>query len=124
MFVQKKKIVLKRCISGLPTDECPRIPKRYLEQYQLNRPRRSIPSGQSDTISALPELLNASVQQQAQIANQESKIQCEERRQLGQQILIEKVHKVDSMLSRFVGNFISHISNTTNSQEVHKLEFI
>lgn len=51
-------------------------------------------------------------------AVQEPDTKCEERRQLGQQILIDKVHHFDSMLSRFVGNFISLFSNSTNTQEV------
>lgn len=49
---------------------------------------------------------------------EEPEAQCEERRQVGQQILIEKVNHFDSMLSRFVGNFILHFSNSTQSQEV------
>lgn len=53
-----------------------------------------------------------------QLAIQEPTAQCEERRKLGQQILIEKGHHFDSMLSRFVGNFILHYSNSTESQEV------
>lgn len=52
------------------------------------------------------------------MAVQEPTIQCEEKRKLGQEILFEKGHHVDSMLSRFVGNFISHFSDLTESQEV------
>lgn len=122
--------VLKRCISGLPTTECPYIPKRFIEQYQSRRTRSilldhfDVTSDDSDQhhqrnsvrtprgaanvsdLIALPQL------------GVEAPVQCEERRLLGQQILIEKGHHVDSMLSRFVGNFIMHFSNLTESQEV------
>lgn len=115
---------MKRCISGLPTGECPRIAKTYLERYQLiKRTSRSIPDSLADDepmadFPAVPAIFDPQQRHRRQVAVQESTIQCEERRKLGQQILIEKVQKVDSMLSRFVGNFISHFSNSTNSQEV------
>lgn len=131
-----KKIVLKRCVSGLPTDECPFIPKQYLQQLLLRRNARNLdtPFSSDSSMSpfsspSLPSLPSSSsgtnafdkIESLAQTAVQEPTVQCEERRQLGQQILIEKVQKVDSMLSRFVGNFLSHFtSNSTYSEEVNE----
>lgn len=122
-------LVLKRCISGLPTTECPYIPTRFIEQYQ-SRHTRSILLNHFDvsTDDDKHHQIN-SVRWPRATANVsdlialgqlgvEPTVQCEERRKLGQQILIEKGHHVDSMLSRFVGNFIMHFSNLTESQEV------
>lgn len=55
-----------------------------------------------------------------QPAQNEPKAACEERRELGTQILIKKAEHVDSTLSRFVGNFIMLFSNQTTSQEVSR----
>lgn len=120
------KLVLKRCISGLPSTECPFIPKRFIEQYQSRR-TRSIPLKPIDVVTDEKPPNSVRLPRGAANVNDlialgqlgfEPKVQCEERRQLGQQILIEKGHHVDSMLSRFVGNFIMHFSNQTESQEV------
>lgn len=113
--------VLKRCISGLPENECPRIPKRYLEHYRSRRVRRLInatvdfllPYARKTRSVEFKDLTSLS-----QTVAKEPTAQCEERRQLGTQILIEKGQNVDSMLSRFVGNFIMLFSNQTTSQEV------
>lgn len=127
--------VLKRCISGLPTTECPFIPKRFIEQYKSRRTRRSILLDHFDVATdddGAPHHQQNSMRLPRQTTNvsdlialgqlaAEPTAKCEERRKLGQQILFEKGHHVDSMLSRFVGNFIMHFSNLTESQEVSAL---
>lgn len=128
LFCSVQQTVLKRCVSGLPTDECPFIPKQYLQQLLLRRNARGLESSSSlsespfSSPSATPTNVFDKIESLAQV--EEPAIQCEERRQLGQQLLIEKVQKVDSMLSRFVGNFISHFSNSTNSEEVNIFFFL
>lgn len=129
-FHRLKTIVLKRCISGLPSTECPFIPKRFIEQYQSRRTRSILLDhfdvATDENPSHHPVNSVRSPRGAANVSDLialgqlgvEPKVQCEERRQLGQQILIEKGHHVDSMLSRFVGNFIMHFSNQTESQEV------
>lgn len=112
-------LVFKRCISGLPPNECPLIPKRYLLQHS-RKPRSAtvyeIPESDSVIRRVLRE--NSNNSNVAQYAAQTSNGQCEERRQVGQEILFEKIHRFDSWLSRFVGNFLMHFSNSTNSQQV------
>lgn len=120
-----KQLVLKRCISGLPKNECPRIPKTILEQARSYRYKRSIT--QNDTDSSFDRIKRSPIQfpdsliPLSQTEVNESPVVCEERRQLGAQILIEKGHYADSMLSRFVGNFIMIFSNQTTAQEVSKV---
>lgn len=126
VFVILFRLVLKRCVSGLPSDKCPFIPKQYLQQLMLRRNSRAIESSSSSLSPAPPPPPSSAnefdkIESLAQVAVQEPA--CEQRRQLGQQILIEKLQRVDSMLSRFVGNFISHFSNTTNAQEVNHFSF-
>lgn len=55
-----------------------------------------------------------------QKAVDEPVFECEERRQAGTFILKEKGESADSMLSRFVGNFIVIFSNQTTAQEVSR----
>lgn len=120
-FVELKKIVLKRCISGLPKSECPFIPKAYLQD---GRYRRSIESydtiEQFDRTKRSPIQFPDSLTPLSQTAVVEPPNVCEQRRQVGTQILYEKGKYADSMLSRFVGNFIMIFSNQTTSQEVSK----
>lgn len=124
-------LVLKRCISGLPTNECPFIPKRFIEQYQSRHTRSILLDHIDDAVddqhhdhyqSNSARLPRGAANFSDLIALSQLGIEqpalCEERRKLGQQILIEKGHNVDSLLSRFVGNFIMHFSNLTESQEV------
>lgn len=117
-----KQLVLKRCISGLPKNECPLIPKTILKQARIQRYRRSVT--QNDTVPSFERIERSAIQfpdslaPLGQTAVNESPSVCEERRQLGTQILIDKGHYADSMLSRFVGNFIMIFSNQTTAQEV------
>lgn len=117
-------VVLKRCISGLPKNGCPRIPKVILEQARSQRYRRHIIENDTDLsfdrIKRSPIQFPDSLTPFSQTAVNESPSVCEERRQLGAQILIDKGHYADSMLSRFVGNFIMIFSNQTTAQEVSK----
>lgn len=114
-FAYGEKTVLNRCISGLPSTQCPYIPKKIIQQYKSRRVRDTYSildidrTNNNDTRQDFPYTLQ-------QVAVQEP--QCEEKRLLGQEILLEKGHHVDSMLSRFVGNFISHISGESESQKV------
>lgn len=117
------KIVLKRCISGLPKSGCPFIPKAYFQNTQT-RYQRNIDS--NDTISQFDRAKRSPIQfpdsltPLSQTAVTEPPSICEQRRQVGTQILYEKGNNADSMLSRFVGNFIMIFSNQTTSQEVSK----
>lgn len=116
-------IVLKRCISGLPKSECPFIPKRILlQQAYSRRLRRSVIYNetdiQHDLVKRSPIRFPDELPSLSQKAVSEPKIECEDRRQLGTQILKEKGEYADSMLSRFVGNFIMIFSNQTIAQEV------
>lgn len=118
VLLKKKLSVLKRCISGLPKTECPYIPKRYLQQMRSRHSRSILPAQDGHMLTKrspfqFPDGLGPS----SQLAD-EPVVQCEERRLLGTQILIEKGQHFDSMLSRFVGNFIILFSNQTTSQEV------
>lgn len=113
--------VLKRCISGLPKTECPYIPKSYLQQYRSRTPR-SIPDNAPNHMLAKRSFQFPDDLALSQTVANEPVVQCEERRLLGTQILIEKGQNVDSMLSRFVGNFIMMFSNQTSSQEVSKFQ--
>lgn len=123
-FIYVSILVLKRCISGLPTTECPFIPKRLIQQYQSRHTRSILLDDTDDTdeLGAVRARRRANVSDLIALSQLgiEPPAQCEERRKLGQQILIEKGHQVDSMLSRFVGNFIMHFSNLTESQEVSR----
>lgn len=116
-------IVLKRCISGLPKSECPFIPKRIiLQQAYSRRIRRNViyneTDFQHDLVKRSPIRFPDELPSLSQKAVNEPKIECEDRRQLGTQILKEKGEYADSMLSRFVGNFIMIFSNQTTAQEV------
>lgn len=114
------KLVLKRCISGLPQNGCPRIPKKTL-LLARSRYSRSVVHNSTDYPHDLvkrsplrfPDDL---IPQSQKKAVEESP--CEERRHLVTEILLEKGRYADSMLSRFVGNFIMIFSNHTSSQEV------
>lgn len=105
----------------MPETECPFIPKAYLEHAQ-GRYRRSIAQNDTnysyDRIQRSPLQFPDSLPSLGQTAVREPANKCEERRQLGTQILQDKGKYFDSMLSRFVGNFIMIFSNQTTSQEV------
>ncbi|XP_055298672.1 choline transporter-like 2 isoform X2 [Sitodiplosis mosellana] len=113
---------LKRCISGLPQNECPIFPKSILKQARSQRYRRSVT--QNDTALSLNRIGRSPIRfpdnltALSQTAVNEPPLDCKERNKLGTQILIEKGHYTDSMLSRFVGNFIMIFSNQTNAQEM------
>lgn len=108
MYMRVYVTVLNRCVSALPKSTCPFIPSRYLQQIKSRSSRdTSTPIRFPDTITAL-----------SQISVQEPAMQCEERRQLGSFILNKKAEEFDSLLSRFVGNLIMHISDKTSAQEV------
>lgn len=107
---------MKRCISGFPKTECPFIPKRYLQQIRSRHARSKENNNFRSLFEESPVRFPDSLSALSQV--NEPTVQCEERRQLGTQILIEKGQHVDSMLSRFVGNFIMLFSNETTSQEV------
>lgn len=83
---------------------------RSIEYNQTNsehdRVKRS-PIQFPDTLSSLN-----------QKAVDEPVVDCDDRRQLGTQILKEKGEYADSMLSRFVGNIVVMFSNQTTAQEV------
>lgn len=110
-------LVLKRCISGLPKNECPRIPKRLLQRYRrsltFNDTEQSI-----DRLKRSPVVFPNDLTSLSQTAADEPVAKCEIARNVGSQILYEKGQYADSMLSRFVGNFIMIFSNETYAQEV------
>lgn len=120
-------LVLKRCISGLPKNECPFIPKKLLQQSRSRRVR-SITYNETDftrdLVKRSPIRFPDSLSPLSQTAVNEPVAECEDRRQLGIQILKEKGEYADSMLSRFVGNFIMMFSNQTTAQEVSKSKWI
>lgn len=72
-----------------------------------------------DLVKRSPLLFPENIESMSQTAVSEP-VQCEERRQVGTQILIEKGQAVDSLSSRFVGNLIAMFSNRTASQEVSR----
>lgn len=113
------EIVLKRCISGLPQTECPFIPKKTL-LLARSRYSRSIVHNQTDYSHDIVERSTIRFPDELTPQSQKAVVEepCEERRILGSEILIEKGKFIDSMLSRFVGNFIMIFSNHTSSQEV------
>lgn len=116
-------IVLKRCISGLPKNECPYIPKILLKTHQaFSRRLRSITYNETDfqhgPVKRSPIRFPDELTSFGQTAVNEPEFKCEDRRQLGTQILKEKGEYANSMLSRFVGNFILIFSNQTTAQEV------
>lgn len=123
IFVKCFKLVLKRCISGLPSTECPFIPKRILEQARSRR-IRSINYNETDSphdlVKRSPIQFPDSLTPYNQKAVDEPVFECEERRQVGTNILKEKRDNANSMLSRFVGNFIMIFSNQTTAQEVSR----
>lgn len=88
-------IVLKRCISPIHPTICPRIPIDYLQE---RLPR--------DTISTTTPSIN------------EQEIECKTRNKLGHEYLMDKMKTHDTMLSRFVGNVIAHMTNATDAQQV------
>lgn len=88
-------IVLKRCISPIHPTICPRIPKDYLQ----NRMPREIIGTTTPSIN-------------------EPEIECKTRNKLGHEYLMDKMKTHDTMLSRFVGNAIAHITNATDAQQV------
>lgn len=97
-IIDIKKIfsVLKRCISPIHPTICPRIPKNYIEQ-RLQKPT-------SDTKSLF--------------SNDEPEVECKTRNKLGHELLMDKMKNHDTMLSRFIGNAIAHMTNSTNAQQV------
>lgn len=115
------KLVLKRCISGLPQNECPFIPKKTLLLARSRYSRSVVVHNSTDYPHDLvkrspfrfPDDLIPQSQKKAV-----DEPPCEERRHLVTEILLEKGKYADSMLSRFVGNFIMIFSNHTSSQEV------
>lgn len=113
--------VLNRCISGLPSTQCPYIPKKIIQQYKIRHVRDTHSTFDIDITNRNETRHNFPYALQ-QVAVQEP--QCEEKRLLGQEILLEKGHHVDSMLSRFVGNFISHISGESESQKVSAISHL
>lgn len=121
-------LVLKRCISGLPKNECPFIPKRLLQHQTFSRNRRvrSITYNATDfphdLVKRSPVRFPDTLPPLSQTAVNEPVVECEDRRQLGIQILKEKGESADSMLSRLVGNFIVMFSNQTTAQEVSGIQ--
>lgn len=119
-FYLSYHLVLKRCISGLPKDQCPFIPKKTLllarSRYSRSIQYNHTDSPSHDLVKRSPFQFPDGLTPQSQKAVEEAP--CEERRLLGTQILNEKGRYADSMLSRFVGNFIMIFSNHTSAQEV------
>lgn len=117
-----ESLVLNRCISGLPKTECPFIPKRILLEQARNRRIRSIPRNETnlshDLVKRSPVKFPDSLTPYSQTAVDEPQFECEDRRQLVTNILKEKGEYANSMLSRFVGNFIVIFSNQTTAQDV------
>lgn len=119
VYLLNVSLVLKRCISGLPPTECPFIPKRTLE---LARSRRVRSIDHNVTVSALVKRSPIQFPDSLSPLNQKAVDEpaCDERRLLGVSILQEKGEYTDSMLSRFVGNFIIIFTNQTLAQEVSR----
>lgn len=123
IFVECLWLVLKRCISGLPSTECPFIPKRILEQARSRRIRSANyneTNSSHDLVKRSPIQFPDSLTPYNQKAVDEPIFECEERRQVGTNILKEKRDNANSMLSRFVGNIIVIFSNQTTAQEVSR----
>lgn len=96
------KLVFKRCLSALPANECPVIPKSYLRRFprslelietHLNRTKRLTPVD-------------------------EPEVRCEKRRLLGDEIINEKMANVHNYFARFMGNLFAHFINGTYAQQV------
>lgn len=114
--------VLKRCISELPKSECPYIPKSYLQQYRSRVPRSISDDDAQNHMLAKRSFQFPDGSALSQTVANEPIAQCEERRELGSQILMVKGQNVDLMLARFVSNFIMMFSNQTSSQEVSEFQ--
>ncbi|XP_031621563.1 CTL-like protein 2 isoform X2 [Contarinia nasturtii] len=116
------KPFLKRCISGLPKNECPRLSKTLLQRYRrslsLDDTDHPLDQSQRTVSKQSPVLFPNDLTSSSQTAANEPVITCEIARNVGTQILYEKGQYADSMLSRFVGNFIMLFSNEKTAQEM------
>lgn len=107
--------MLRRCISGLPKTECPYIPKVFRSARSIAHNETDYPHG---LVKRSPIEYPGDLMAFSRTAVSEPTVECESRQRLGSQILLEKGQHADSMLARFVGNFIMIFSNQTNAQEV------
>lgn len=123
-------VVFKRCISDLPSSECPLITNR--NKY-LKRLRRSVSDNHSsddtDTNKTVdiwePKIPMQPLLQlpQAEELRQEdmNDKKCAENRRLGRVLIEDKVEKTDTYLGRFVGNLVLHMTNATHIQEAQQV---
>lgn len=110
-----RALVLKRCISALPEDECPYIPASVIKERRVERKyvqiTSTIPqSGQSRYVSRDSKQLDKS---------SKSNDDCQEKRDIGQEIIIEKMVETNTLPMRFAENIIFHMSGgTADSKQV------
>lgn len=88
----------KRCISDLPDTECPYIPPKVLQLYQLAPPKESG--------------IRAGKQLSAEMKD------CSNNRRLGRQLLEERMTRLQSYFARYVDNLLSHVTNDTRVHQV------
>lgn len=88
----------KRCISDLPDTECPYIPPKVRQQYQL---------------AAAPETgIRTGKQMSAEMKD------CSNNRRLGRQLLEERMTRLQSYFARYVDNLLSTVTNDTRVHQV------
>lgn len=105
-------LVLKRCISALPEDECPYIPKSYLSE---KRPRiySQLAAQIPGTSSTSRYTSNSNSNKSNNRSPKQEEDQCQEKREIGQEIIIEKMYKTNTLVMRVAENIIFHLSGGT-----------
>lgn len=111
-----RALVFKRCISALPEDECPYIPASYLKE---RRPKKYSQLTAQIPQSTMTRYASGSSISKNLDKSAKSNDDCQEKRDIGQEIIIEKMVETNTLPMRFAENIIFHMSGgKANTKQV------